>query len=98
MVCRPKHVIVVATLAIIGSSVAHALTPVEAKQKATSEASGNAQLVAEGLRVFRYDTFGDEQFWTDKLRLHEVIEKSVDPTTALQSGSRSMPTCCRRGS
>ena len=86
MVCRPKHVIVVATLAIIGSSVAQALTPVESKQKATSEASGNAQLVAEGLRVFRYDTFGDEQVWTDKLRLHEVIEKSVDPTTALSVG------------
>ena len=86
MVCQPKHVIVVATLAIIGSSVAQALTPVESKQKATSEASGTAQLVAEGLRVFRYDTFGDEQLWTDKLRLHEVIEKSVDPTTALSVG------------
>ena len=35
MVCRPKHVIVVATLAIIGSSVAQALTPVESKQIAS---------------------------------------------------------------
>jgi cytochrome c5 len=86
MVCRPKHVIVVATLVIIGSSLAQALTPVESKQKASSETSGNAQLVAEGLRVFRYDTFGDEQLWTDKLRLHEVIEKSIDPTTALSVG------------
>ncbi len=28
-------------------------------------------------------TFGDEQLWTDKLRLNEVVEKNVDPMTAL---------------
>ena len=43
-------------------------------------------LVAEGQRIFRFDTFGDEQLWTDKLRLHEVVEKNVDPTTALKVG------------
>ena len=42
--------------------------------------------VAEGQRIFRFETFGDEQLWTDKLRLHEVVEKSVDPTTALKVG------------
>jgi hypothetical protein len=45
-----------------------------------------AALVTEGQRVFRFDTFGDEQVWTDTLRLHEVVEKSVDPTTALKVG------------
>jgi mono/diheme cytochrome c family protein len=45
-----------------------------------------AALVAEGKRVFRFDTFGNEQLWTDTLRLHEVVEKSVDPTTALKVG------------
>ena len=44
-----------------------------------------ARLVAEGQRVFR-STFGDEHVWTDTLRLHEVVEKSVDPTTALKVG------------
>ena len=43
-------------------------------------------LVAEGQRIFRFDTFGDEQFWTDTLRMNEVVEKSVDPTTALKVG------------
>ena len=43
-------------------------------------------LVAEGRRVFRFDTFGDEKLWTDTLRLNEVVEKSVDPTTALKVG------------
>lgn len=86
MVLLPKHSIVVATLAIVGLSAAHALAPVQSKQKATREAAGNAQLIAEGMHIFRYDTFGDEQLWTDKLRLHEVVEKSVDPTTALSVG------------
>ena len=39
----------------------------------------------EGQQIFRYDTFGDEQLWTDVLRMHEVIP-SVDPATALAVG------------
>ena len=39
----------------------------------------------EGKTIFRYDTFGDEQFWTDVLRMHEVIP-NVDPETALAVG------------
>lgn len=30
-------------------------------------------LVDEGRRTFRFDTFGDEAFWGDTLRLHEAI-------------------------
>jgi mono/diheme cytochrome c family protein len=45
-----------------------------------------ATLVAEGQQIFRFDTFGNEQLWTGTLRLHEVVEKSVDPTTALKVG------------
>ena len=44
------------------------------------------QTLADGQRIFRFDTFGDEQYWTDTLRLHEVVEKGVDPTTALKVG------------
>ena len=40
----------------------------------------------DGKQVFRYDTFGDEQFWTDVARMHEVIQKSVSPKTALSVG------------
>lgn len=42
-------------------------------------------LIAEGRRIFRYDTFGDEQLWTDRLRMHEVVE-TIDPITALAVG------------
>src|SRR5918994_397490 len=42
--------------------------------------------VGEGREIFRFDTFGDEQQWTDRLRMHEVIESAVDPLTALALG------------
>jgi len=46
----------------------------------------NPALVAEGKTIFRFDTFGDETFWTDTLRMHEVIRTSVSPNTALGVG------------
>ncbi len=53
------------------------------------EATGGSvdtRLIADGQKAFRFDTFGNESFWTDTLHLNGVIEKSVDPTTALQVG------------
>ncbi|HET9482840.1 MAG TPA: hypothetical protein VFO79_02690 [Xanthomonadales bacterium] len=58
----------------------------DAEVAKAQEAKPTAALLAEGQRVFRFETFGDEQLWTDKLRLHEVIESSVDPMTALAVG------------
>ena len=46
----------------------------------------NAQLVQEGQQIFRYDTFGDESFWTDVLQMNQVIETGVSPATALSVG------------
>lgn len=48
----------------------------------------------EGRQVFRFDTFGDEDFWGGELRLHEAIEgekfggvgTGVSPNTALAVG------------
>src|SRR6187549_3300933 len=39
----------------------------------------------DGKTVFRFDTFGDEQLWTDVLRMHEVLP-GVAPATALAVG------------
>ncbi|MEJ7812267.1 MAG: hypothetical protein WKG32_17780 [Gemmatimonadaceae bacterium] len=47
------------------------------------------QTLAEGQRIFRFDAFGDEQFWTDTARMHEVVQRSVSPTTALSVGLRA---------
>jgi mono/diheme cytochrome c family protein len=40
----------------------------------------------QGRTIFRFDTFGDQTFWTDTLRMHEVIRTAVSPTTALSVG------------
>jgi cytochrome c5/mono/diheme cytochrome c family protein len=42
--------------------------------------------IAQGQQTFRFDTFGDETFWTDTLRIHEVIQSGVSPVTALAVG------------
>jgi len=46
----------------------------------------SAQNLDVGQQIFRFDTFGDEQFWTDTLHMERVVQKSVDPTTALSVG------------
>ena len=39
----------------------------------------------DGQKIFRYDTFGDEQLWTGALRMHEAV-KSISPEQALKVG------------
>ena len=45
----------------------------------------SAQQAAQGREIFRFDTFGDEQLWTDVLQMHEVLA-SVPPSAALKVG------------
>jgi mono/diheme cytochrome c family protein len=51
----------------------------------SSELSAQRPGKASGQTIFRFDTFGDEQLWTDVLRVHEVIA-TVSPRTALSVG------------
>lgn len=44
------------------------------------------KLVQQGQQIFRYETFGDETFWTDQLHMNQVIETAVSPNTALKVG------------
>lgn len=44
------------------------------------------QLVEQGQNIFRYETFGDETFWTDVLQMNAVVESAVSPNTALAVG------------
>ena len=43
------------------------------------------RLVADGRQTFRFDTFGDEVFWGDTLRLHEALAQTT-PRQALELG------------
>jgi hypothetical protein len=59
-----------------------------------SVARNAQQMIQEGRQTFRYDTFGDEAFWGDMLRLHDAIQgeqfggvgPGVSPNTALDVG------------
>jgi len=61
---------------------------------AQAKASPPRDLLSEGKQIFRFDTFGDEDFWGGQLRLHEAIEgeqfggvgPGVSPRTALAVG------------
>ncbi|HYD51325.1 MAG TPA: hypothetical protein VEA99_01810 [Gemmatimonadaceae bacterium] len=46
----------------------------------------SSTLERQGRDVFRDDTFGNEKFWTDTARLHEVIENGIQPLEALGLG------------
>lgn len=92
-----KHNIplVLAVIVIAGLSLyaehkrEQALTPADRAINHQGEA-----LVREGRQIFRFDTFGDEDFWGDALGLHEALEGAkfggvgpgVSPATALAVG------------
>ena len=61
-----------------------ALSGVAAEDRPQQAAEDDAKR-REGQEIFRYDTFGDEQLWTDVLRMHQVLP-NVDPATALAVG------------
>ena len=59
-----------------------------------AKAIQTANLIAEGQKIFRFDTFGDEDFWGGELQLHQAIQgeqfggvgPGVSPKTALSVG------------
>jgi hypothetical protein len=60
----------------------------------TSINESASELLEKGKAVFRFETFGDEVFWTDKLQLHKAIAdskhggigKGLTPKAALDAG------------
>ncbi len=51
-----------------------------------SVALPRAQPQPDGKSIFRFDTFGSEQLWTDVLQMQHVIAQKVSPVTALSVG------------
>jgi mono/diheme cytochrome c family protein len=67
------------TAALVGATI------LAACDDDTPTGPGDEQL-SRGQEIFRFDTFGDEQFWTDTLRMHEVVAQAVTPSVALSVG------------
>lgn len=54
---------------VINSSLGHDFSRIR-----PNPGQGEQQFLAEGQQIFRYDTFGSEDFWGRQLRLHEAIK------------------------
>jgi hypothetical protein len=79
----------------MGDSTQKALEAVTQElQKLDPTTANAADLVSQGRQIFRFDTFGDEAFWGNKLQLHLAIEGShfggvgpgLSPKGALAAG------------
>lgn len=75
----------VALLAGCGTSGRSDTNPGMSDTAATPAALDSA-MVEQGKQIFRFDTFGDETQWTDTLRMHEIVDKQVQPLEALGLG------------
>ncbi len=85
-----------ATVLFLAATIAITLaTSVSAHNPKKNSVVENAtQKVGQGEQVFRFDTFGDQAFWGDTLKLHQAIEGAslggvgpgVSPKTALAVG------------
>ncbi|WP_328700353.1 c-type cytochrome [Caenimonas soli] len=81
-----KQILRVRALQLAGAAAAAAAVVMGCGGGSGNGEAQQAALVAQGKQIFRFDTFGDEAFWTDTLRMHEVISAAVDPVTALSVG------------
>jgi hypothetical protein len=83
-----------ATIGLAGSRAAQATQAGQGSLADLATWHSAAQLLTKGRHVFRHDTFGDEEFWGGRLRLHEAIAgeanggvgPGVNPATALAVG------------
>jgi cytochrome c5 len=96
MKLKPKHFLAISILAAAaGCSSDNPLG------SSNSAAPPDPALVAQGKTIFRMDTFGDEAFWTDTLRMNEVITSAVTPKVALSVGlkvdSEALPPAVVKG-
>ena len=66
-------------------------------QAQTDDATNKVALLAEGKKTFRFETFGDEDFWGGVLKLHQVIAgaklggvgQGLSPKTAAALGLKA---------
>lgn len=91
---RPANAILGLLLAGATASVLAAGLAAFGDAEEDSTAQNESQLIRDGRQTFRFDTFGDEMFWGDTLKLHLPIKGSgfggvgpgVSPAMALAVG------------
>jgi hypothetical protein len=102
MICSGQHTFLVRVFAVAALVIAPlALAAADNGSESDATPDGDharfpdaQRALGEGRQIFRFDTFGDEGFWGDTLKLHQAIEGSqlggvgpgVSPKTALAVG------------
>lgn len=97
-----KYLLAVPVMAVIAVTAYATVTSEDDVQPARNQVSNQDRQIdrhaqrtlAEGRQTFRYDTFGDEAFWGDTVKLHQAIKGAklggvgpgVSPKTALAVG------------
>jgi hypothetical protein len=88
-----KLVTILVVFAVIGT-FSHRLRGDADNNSKDFTLANSADKTTKGRQIFRFDTFGDEAFWGDTLKLHQAIEGAthggvgpgVSPRTALAVG------------
>jgi hypothetical protein len=91
---RRKGILASSGIAAVGALLLLTISPLapageqaEGRRPATPDpiVSHAQRMLDEGRQTFRYDTFGDQVFWSRTLKIHEAL-KTVSPRTALAVG------------
>ena len=99
---RREKLLIKMIILLVGVSVAMVYSLDRGRAQRTDKESAfdrqisenSRRMFEEGKQIFRYDTFGDEAYWSDKLKLHQAIQGSkfggvgpgVSPKNALAVG------------
>jgi hypothetical protein len=79
-----RYVLAALTVAALAAGIVATAVPQEEQIAATDRTidalvdAGAQRTLTRGRKIFRSDTFGDETFWGDTLRLHEAIAGSAN--------------------
>lgn len=82
---RVTPIVAAAAFLLVGV-VALSSTHHQKESNFLGNAEANAQqLVEQGKQIFRFDTYGDEAFWTDQLHIQQAVS-TLSPSAALTLG------------
>ncbi|MCE8427088.1 MAG: hypothetical protein J5U19_01685 [Candidatus Methanoperedens sp.] len=78
----------------VGAQPTETTAPLMSTENDKMTDQNSQKMIQEGREIFRHDTFGDEAYWGDTLKLHQAIAGAanggvgggVDPKTALAVG------------
>ena len=98
---RTRGAAVAAVLAVVACVIPSSTVSAQRAKPTAGAGPVKSAATASGRTIFREDTYGDESFWTDSLKMHEVIRSSVSPATALSVGLKvdvdALPAAVKTG-